>query len=572
VIAVNTTTSGCSGELVSPNRVLTAEHCTNFVGESVRVNTVTHPAGARTLGPSVFGKVTRRFGFSKTGDRADDIALIALSSLITNVPFFTLPSPTNPCSIDGDTVLALVGFGQTGAQPPSCGLVNPQDRSYVEISDWSFSPSAGGGTWENTFNLTGYQGGLAGDSGGALLLGNLLCGVHSGHEGGGTCDGFLGAVDETTYEAATERRTAEVGQSLDDGRRAEPDEAVSYKDPRTGETTLIGICPASYVQAAPASLQAYAEVDGDGDGVPDLCDTCPSLGNPEQMQFIETDTDGDGIPDRCDNCSTVATNTPAGIPQFFAPIFPDTDADGDGVGDSCDWCTGSDARDRVQAQAAADCNLEGELHRYYPGSSAPPVVRLGPTYAAELTRYHEAFKIGTCDPSPCPSLALGDQGTLPGQEAPGACNVPPPPGYKAGCSWDVANEIVNSPEPSPSTEGGIGRVHTKWCNCGAPVLLQPSVGTIQGRAACSSDAQWQCVGTRARFTQPQWREVRTVAAPSMASIPPNWNLASDITEQPFRFITPPTKIRSFWDYRALGSPYVLDRRTNQPRFRSGLAA
>lgn len=562
VVLVNSTNSGCTGELVSPNRVLTAEHCTLYVGEPVRVNTVTHPGGTRTLGSNVFGKVTRRFGYSKSGDRADDMALIALNGLITNVPYFTLPSPANPCNIDSDTVLALVGFGQTGAQPPSCGLVNPQDRSYVEINDWSFSSSAGGGRWENTFNLTGYQGGLSGDSGGALLLGSLLCGVHSGHEGLGTCDGFLGAVDETTIEAATERRVAQVGQGLEGGRPAEPDEAVSYVDPRTGETTLIGICPGSYLNVAPASIQSFAQADGDGDGVPDLCDTCPSVANPEQMQFVENDTDGDGIPDRCDNCSTVATLAPVGVPQLFAPLFPDADNDGDGVGDSCDWCTSSDPRDRVHAQVAADCNLEGELQRYYPGASAPPVIHLGATYAADLARYHDAFKIGTCEPAPCPTFALSDQGALPTSETPSACKVPPPPGYKAGCAWSVANEIVDAPEPAPSTDPGIGAVHLKWCNCGAPAPLEPSVATIQGRAACSKMSG--CIGTRATFTQPQWHDVRTVTAPSMGSIAANWTLANDVTEQILRFTSPPLRNRLFWDYRALGSPYILDRQTNQP--------
>ena len=71
--------------------------------------------------------------------------------------------------------------------------------------------------------------------------------------------------------------------------------------------------------------------DGDGDGVPDDEDNCPTVPNPDQ-----TDTDGDGMGDACDpdddndgvddgpdNCDLVAN--------------PDqTDTDGDGMGDACD--------------------------------------------------------------------------------------------------------------------------------------------------------------------------------------------------------------------------------------------
>lgn len=65
-------------------------------------------------------------------------------------------------------------------------------------------------------------------------------------------------------------------------------------------------------------------IDGDGDGVCDDMDNCPSVGNPNQE-----DADGDDIGDVCDNCP--------GIPN------PDQeDADADGAGDPCDICTDTD--------------------------------------------------------------------------------------------------------------------------------------------------------------------------------------------------------------------------------------
>jgi hypothetical protein len=86
------------------------------------------------------------------------------------------------------------------------------------------------------------------------------------------------------------------------------------------------------------------EIDGDGDGIPDCIDNCPTTPNHDQADADEdgvgdvcdncsfanpdqADTDGDGHPDSCDNCPTVANPGQA-------------DFDLDGVGDACDSQTG----------------------------------------------------------------------------------------------------------------------------------------------------------------------------------------------------------------------------------------
>jgi thrombospondin type 3 repeat protein len=53
------------------------------------------------------------------------------------------------------------------------------------------------------------------------------------------------------------------------------------------------------------------EPDGDGDGVPDARDNCPTVPNPDQR-----DTDGDGIGDACDPCPTDPTCLPVTTPRW----------------------------------------------------------------------------------------------------------------------------------------------------------------------------------------------------------------------------------------------------------------
>ena len=64
-------------------------------------------------------------------------------------------------------------------------------------------------------------------------------------------------------------------------------------------------------------IDAPADQDTDGDGVPDNQDNCPTVANPDQH-----DEDHDGLGDKCDPCPAFAPNG--------------TDSDGDGVPDACD--------------------------------------------------------------------------------------------------------------------------------------------------------------------------------------------------------------------------------------------
>lgn len=81
------------------------------------------------------------------------------------------------------------------------------------------------------------------------------------------------------------------------GQHAEDrDITIVLSSGRTGQRT--------YVLLISASPAAGVQPDGDGDGVPDAQDNCPSTPNPDQR-----DTDGDGLGDACDHCPGTAAGS-----------------------------------------------------------------------------------------------------------------------------------------------------------------------------------------------------------------------------------------------------------------------
>lgn len=78
-----------------------------------------------------------------------------------------------------------------------------------------------------------------------------------------------------------------------------------------------------------------ADPDSDGDGLINIDDNCPTVGNPDQA-----DADADGRGDACDNCPR-------------APNRDQADRDGDGVGDACAF---DDCRDACCPTQGPPCD------------------------------------------------------------------------------------------------------------------------------------------------------------------------------------------------------------------------
>lgn len=108
----------------------------------------------------------------------------------------------------------------------------------------------------------------------------------------------------------------------------------------TAPSTLVWVFTALLTAGGPA-----AAADPDGDGIATGADNCPTVANPNQVDF-----DADGVGNMCDNCQRVANADQA-------------DEDFDAVGDPCDACPETTAdvplgRDELRiAVDAAGCSV-----------------------------------------------------------------------------------------------------------------------------------------------------------------------------------------------------------------------
>ena len=132
---------------------------------------------------------------------------------------------------------------------------------------------------------------------------------------GDDCDACLGLYDDASLDADSDLRPDAC-----DNCPVDPNPAQDDAD-GDGLGDACDSCPNDPgVDVDGDGLCGAADLDLDGDGVPNLLDNCNQAANTDQ-----SDADGDGVGDACDNCNQESNSD-------------QEDLDGDSLGDDCDPC------------------------------------------------------------------------------------------------------------------------------------------------------------------------------------------------------------------------------------------
>ncbi len=367
--ALDYTSRNCTGTLITPVWLLTANHCITGGAElhlgpkpvptanpvdDIGVTFVAAPYSPtgpfqywHTMAKSGPVLVRKEAQFSVNDlDDSQDVALVLLNHRVPMTgPAGVLPShpPVDYQSMwncFSATEGTIIGYGSTDPIFPT-GFAR---RNSNASSGWTTNSSAPGemffqNSW-GPLELPGTYGGpLQGDSGGPLMINGQVCGV---------CSAFFPAVEAIPLPPFVEDVLAADYAALTSENNLAFLLAHVFDPNRPG--TFMGEC-----NEGPQDLR---DVDSDGDLIPDACDPCPNVaahdinGRHTYDHSHDPDEDHDGVPDACDNCPWT--------PNPYNPkTHTQSDVDGDGLGDACDTCAGSDVtglmHDLECCMSAAQC-------------------------------------------------------------------------------------------------------------------------------------------------------------------------------------------------------------------------
>lgn len=311
----------CSGTLIAPNLVLTAQHCVAEV-----------PSQYVQCGRTTFGSkydardiyvTTKTYMTQNTRDYINgaevhvppggsdmcgyDIALIILNNKFNNV---TPIIPRLDQGVRRAETYTAVGYGHTGNGSGS------GTRRFItgrQVQCGGTSPCSQYGLRDVTNSeFLGTDGTCQGDSGGAPL---------------DSQGRVLGALSRGP-----------------DGCRASVYSSVASWGPWVRQVAVRAAQMGNYT--APAWASGAAEGDIDFDGIDDEVDNCPNASNPDQEDVdgdgigdvCDSDVDGDGIAPNRDNCPDDPNPDQADFDNDGYGDVCDRDADGDGTVETNDNC------------------------------------------------------------------------------------------------------------------------------------------------------------------------------------------------------------------------------------------
>ena len=454
----------CTGSLVTPTFVLTANHCITNAALSgntadVEIGFAFDPSKLSSSSPALgvhtnssTGNISIRFANisgANGNDSAHDVAVIPLDLPIGGA----VATPVPPAGVGGTPSCpdptfdsGLVGYGGTnivGDTTAGVRTFNSTNNWQHAISDPVFSPvginvyyDLGNYTFYNYWSFgLGYSGNLKGDSGGPLWEGPMLdpplriCGVSSryGYQLGS--NNFFGE-----YAATDSPENSEfIGNVI-------LDKHGHFK----------GECNAP-------------PIDTDGDGFFDGCDNCPNVPN------NQLDSDGDGIGDACDNCPSVPNPSISG--KVWNPSHP----------------------------MQADANFFGEQLAFGNGTptlpASPPLNPPG-VFPLATGFLEQNFPGDVCDPNPqtitSPSYNdLSGPRTVTCTIVPGTYCPPTMQPYTSQCPVAEGNGIhASSFVGGTSTELGLTRVLQCSCPDSDPVTCAISYGCTFANGGITAGPGW----------------------------------------------------------------------------------
>jgi hypothetical protein len=476
-------TTNCSGTMVTPTLVLTANHCitgdtTSPPAEVPPTVSIHDPLVAVSADTPTLKAILRtpgRIGNDLTVDFAllqlDQSAMISsalnfaqqgnqvleqsgwASTVHVNArhPSFALPTTSPPNVVGTNHYLFpggifAAGYGQL---PPSsaCDPPNPpcpqQPRQMVGFKqiDRIVGPGAGtlqAGLWQRPESYSGDLDFIVqpGDSGGALFA----TATDGTRDVLGVESSFLGAVGDPTYKSVWVDITSPDGVAFLQANARDPNRQPSTHPTWFAQHPL----PAGYTEWWLGDVfytgQTCRADDADCDHWPDAVDNCPFVFNPDQ-----TDSDDNGVGDACP----------------FCPCDPQGDIDKDGwCGAACTpvdnkYCKVACAKParvdncpNVYNPGQENCNSDAEcakLGKPVGTCDAPERVPVG----------HSGVDVlgDACDPVPCPQFDMDTRNQL--QLTGGAC-LPNPGGQGLQCSTGSNTVLAKTIGAHPLNGTAVG--------------------------------------------------------------------------------------------------------------------